>query len=149
MCEGKSKNFPSEEKNEERYKELKTEIDDVRSDLGEVQTDLNDVKTDLNKARTDIDDARTDLDDVQERNYAFKYSGASEVKSGTIVNFKSRVYGEGVNNGVYTAPIGKHLISYFSVRDFIAESLKLFKMVFIKLIFILISPLRMVIMSGF
>ena len=95
VCEGKSGNFPSEEKNEERYQELKTEIAEVKADLVEVQTDL---------------------DDVQEQNYAFKYSGASRVEEKKIVNFNSRVYGEGVNNGVYTAPIGKYFIYDSSIE---------------------------------
>ena len=95
ICQGKSRSFPSEEKSEERYQELKTEIDEVKADLGEVQTNL---------------------DDVQERNYAFKYSGASKVEKNKIVNFNSRVYGEGVNNGVYTAPIGKYFIYDSSIE---------------------------------
>ena len=97
------------------YSELKTEIAEVKEDLGEVQTEIDGLTSELDQVKTDVDDARTDIDDVQERNHAFKYyvsSSSGAVKSSTTVNFDSRVYGEGVNNGIYTAPIGNDLIYY-------------------------------------
>ena len=76
ICSGKNGFYPSEEKEQQMYLEL-----------------------------------RTDLDDVQEKNFAFKYrvgSGSGAVKQTEIVKFDTRVYGTGVEDGVFTAPIGNN-----------------------------------------
>ena len=95
--------------------EVQRDLGEVKDDLGEVQTEIDGIGSELDKVQTDVAVARIDLDDVQELNYAFKYyvsSGSGAVKPSTVVNFNSQVYGSGVSNGVYTAPIGNVLIYY-------------------------------------
>ena len=55
---------------------------------------------------------RNDLNDVQEKNFAFKYrvgTSSNAVKSGKIVKFDTQIYGNSVEDGVFTAQVGKYL----------------------------------------
>ena len=82
--------FLSNSKGLELYKELKDSIDCIESEIQEIH--LN-------------------LDDVQEKNFAFKFqagSGTDAVKQGKNVKFDTQIYGTGVQDGVYTAPIGNN-----------------------------------------
>ena len=104
ICTGKSGNFPSEEQNEERYLELRNEIDDLQEKNLEIETDIDNLR------KTDLE-LRTHVDDVSEKNYAFKYrvgNGIGAIISYETVKFDTRVYGSGVVDGVYTAPIGNN-----------------------------------------
>ena len=64
--------------------------------------------------KTEIGEVKENLNDVQEKNFAFKYrvgSGTGAVKQYEIVKFDTQVYGTGVEDGVFTAPIA-YLIIY-------------------------------------
>ena len=61
---------------------------------------------------------KEDLSDVQEKNFAFRYrvgSGSGAVKQGEIVKFDTQMYGTGVEDGVYIAPIGNNFKSNPSI----------------------------------
>ena len=84
VCHGKQGVYPSQEKGQQLYSELKQDIDCIESELEEINVNL---------------------DDVQERNFAFRYrvgDSSQAVKTGEIVKFNIHMYGGGVNNGIYT-----------------------------------------------
>lgn len=54
VCQGKGALFPSEEKNEEKYQQLKTEIGEVKDDLGETQTDLDDLESSIRNVEVNL-----------------------------------------------------------------------------------------------
>ena len=98
VCQGKQGTFSSEEKNE-AFLKLKTEIDE----------------------------ARVDIDYLNEKNGAFKYTIGSykdAVRQGEIVNFNTPVYGTGVVDGKFSAPIGINLI--FNLYKVMGEVMRRF-----------------------
>ena len=67
----------------------------------------------MDNFEVDLVNAKVDLDYLTERNGAFKYgiiTGLDAVKQGEIVNFNKPVYGTGVVDGKFSAPIGIYLI---------------------------------------
>ena len=63
----------------------------------------------MDNFEVDLVNAKVDLDYLTERNGAFKYgigSATNAVVQGEIVNFNTPVYGTGVVDGKFSAPIG-------------------------------------------
>jgi len=99
ICSGKSGSYPSQERDNQLYIQLKGEIGEL-----EAQTE-----NELNQVNTQLASHNQRLDDVQEVNYSFKYYPSSKeaVRQGTRVKFDTKVYGSGVDStGLFTAPIG-------------------------------------------
>ena len=74
-------------------------VDSLEDGLEELKTKVNDLEAE-------------NLENIQENNFAFKFqitSSTNKVKQGKIVKFDKPIHGTGIEDGVFTAPIGNNL----------------------------------------